>query len=220
MFAGNGGEDAAFPRGIFSNKSGNFRLMECSYFSCSAKKSTQKNAGKGEHPVAIPRICRECLLFNDGALILHTQAPQHPLPFHGRVSQLGRVHRARLAWSCWGVPHVGADAHIRPSLRPARRRSPRGVTSNKGGQGAGTFCGMSLPSAPRLPGKIGAPIGPLARWGKDEQGSGRSFRHSWRKRSPAYFARTRFPRMPPSALREGLLHGSLGCFPLRGMFRR
>ena len=36
MFARNGGEDAAFPRGIFSNKSGNFRLMECSYFSCSA----------------------------------------------------------------------------------------------------------------------------------------------------------------------------------------
>ena len=98
MFAGNGGEDAAFPRGIFSNKSGNFRLMECSYFSCSAKKSTQKNAGKGERPFAIPRVCRECLLFNDGAGNLHTLAPQHPLPLPGRVSRPGRVHRARLAW--------------------------------------------------------------------------------------------------------------------------
>ena len=98
MFAGNGGEDAAFPRGIFSNKSGNFRLMECSYFSCSAKKSTQKKAGKGERPFAIPRVCRECLLFNDGAGNLHTLAPQHPLRLPGRVSRPGRVHRARLAW--------------------------------------------------------------------------------------------------------------------------
>ena len=105
----------------------------CLYFSCSAKKSTQKNAGKGEYPFAIPRISLGCGPFNSGARNLHTLAPQHPLPFPGRVSRPGRVHEARLARYCWGRPHVGADAHIRPSLRPARRRSP-GVTSNKGGR--------------------------------------------------------------------------------------
>ena len=63
------------------------------------------------------------------------------------------------------------------------------------------MCRLRLRTAPSS--KTGAPGGPLARWGKDEQGSGRSFRHPWRKRSPAYFVRTHSPRMPPSALRGG-----------------
>ena len=37
-----------------------------------------------------------------------------------------------------------------PPSRP--QAIPPGDTSNKGAQGAGTFCGMSMPSAPRLPG--------------------------------------------------------------------
>ena len=113
------------------------------------------------------------------------------------------------------LPTQPADAGPVRGTPPKRRRE-KGDTRR--GHALRSMCRLRLRAAPS--GQNGGPGGPLARWGKDEQGSGRSFRNTWRKRSSAYFARTPSPRMPPP-LSEGVLFRSLaGCLFLRGTFRR
>ena len=128
------------------------------YFSCSAKKSTQKNAGKGAFPFAFPRVCRGCKPFNPGALSLHTPAPQHPLPLPGRLFHPGRVHVMRLVW--WGeggfflrsprgcsLKHGAKTCRFRsPGLRPRTPwdvhtflASPRKVPKRKREKGGTPF---------------------------------------------------------------------------------
>ena len=93
----------------------------------------------------------------------------------------------------------GVCTFLVPPRKVPKRMREKGDTRR--GHALRSMCRLRLRAAPS--GQNGGPGGPLARWGKDEQGSGRSFRNTWRKRSSAYFARTPSPRMPPSALRGG-----------------
>ena len=115
-----------------------------------------------------------------------------------------RAKCLRSGWPASAIPTPTPSAGARNAcpLSLNRGRLP-GDTSNKGAKARRYSAECPCLRRRAFRAKLGSPGGPLARWGKDEQGSGRSFRHSWRKRSPAYFARTPSPRMPPSALRGG-----------------
>ena len=107
------------------------------YFSCIAKKSTQKKARKGGHPLfQPPRLSR-----------VRTIQPRRPKPAYSGTPAPATAPRSDVAvWLgpqnapsryCWGRPHVGADALIGPFLRPARRRFPREIHPIRGPRARG-----------------------------------------------------------------------------------
>ena len=109
---------------------------KCLYFSCFSKKSTQKKARKGGHPLfQPPRLSR-----------VRTIQPRRPKPAYSGPPAPATAPRSDVAvWLgpqnapsryCWGRPHVGADALIGPFLRPARRRFPREIHPIRGPAGS------------------------------------------------------------------------------------
>ena len=87
--------------------------------------------------------CRRCAAVALRKAACGPHCPHRPFP---RMSP-SALRGGPFAW----FSGFTSPARNIPTLMPSGFVLP-GVTSNKGGQGAGTFCGMSMPSAPRLPG--------------------------------------------------------------------